>query len=172
MSEIRGPAKDLRAALGGCGLLLLAAWGGAWWDEATRSGWSTWVSLCRNGTPDPLTVLSLYTRLLPGSMLGLLGGGLLLLLAAAAAPRPGLARGRLAGHAACLLAMPASIYGCALAAGTIASSRGAQFATMALVDLGLALALVPVALWLLRPGRPARHAQGGVTIPSASTSTT
>ena len=43
---------DLRAALGGCALLLGAAWGGAWWDETTRAGWSSWVSLLRSGPPD------------------------------------------------------------------------------------------------------------------------
>jgi hypothetical protein len=149
----------LRAALAGCGLLLLGAWGGAWWDEATRAGGSTFVSLCRNGAPDPLTVLGLYVQLMPGSLLGLLGAGLLW-LGVTAARGPAMARPGLAGHAACLLAMPASIYGCALAAGAVASSRTAQFATMALVDLGLTLLLVPALLWLLRPAPCARGAFG------------
>jgi hypothetical protein len=153
MVEIRRSSGDLRVALGGCAGLLGAAWAGAWWDQSVRAGWSTWVSLCRSGTPDPFTVLRLYVRLMPASVLGLLGAGLVLLGVAALGPR--LARGGLAGHAACLLAMPASIYGCALAAGAAASTR-LQLATMALVDLGLTLALLGGALWMLRP----LHRQG------------
>jgi hypothetical protein len=155
MVENRRSSGDLRVALGGCALLLGAAWAGAWWDQAARAGWSTWVSLCRTGTPDVVTVLRLYVRLMPGSVLGLLGAGLALLGVAALGPR--LARGGLAGHAACLLAMPASIYACALAAGAAASTR-VQLATMALVDLGLTLALVGLALWMLRPLRHGRMA--------------
>jgi hypothetical protein len=149
MVEIRCSGRDLRMALGGCAVLLLAAWAGAWWDQSARAGWSTWVSLCRTGTPDWFTVLQLYAQLMPGSVLGLLGAGLLW-LGAAAALGPGLARGSLAGHAACLLAMPASIYACALAAGAAASTR-MQLATMAAVDLGLTLVLMGLVLWLLRP---------------------
>jgi len=156
MVEIRRSSGDLRVALGGCALLLLAAWAGAWWDQSTHAGWSTWVSLCRTGTPDWLTVLKLYAQLMPGSVLGLLGAGLLV-LGAAATFGPRLGRGSLAGHAACLLAMPVSIYACALAAGAAASTR-VQLATMALVDLGVTLALLVVALWLLRPLD--RHGRG------------
>jgi hypothetical protein len=153
MVEIRRSGGDLRVALGGCAWRLVAAWAGAWWDQSARAGWSTWVSLCRTGTPDWITVLTLYARLMPASLLALLGAGLVL-LGAAAALGPRLARGSLAGHAACLLAMPAAIYACALAAGA-AASTGVQLATMALVDLGLTLALMGVALWMLRPLR--RH---------------
>jgi hypothetical protein len=71
-------------------------------------------------------------------------------LLGAAALGPRLARGSLAGHAACLLAMPVSIYACALAAGAAVSTR-AQLATMAAVDLGLTLALVGLVLWISRP---------------------
>jgi hypothetical protein len=149
MVEIRRSGADLRVALAGCALLLLAAWGGAWWDQVARAGWSTWVSLCRNGRPDWATVLQLYARLMPGSVLGLLGAGLVLLgVAAICGPR--LARGSLAGHAACLLAMPVAIYGCALAAAA-AASTGMQLATMAAVDLALSLSLTVLALWLSRP---------------------
>jgi hypothetical protein len=152
MVEIRRSSGDLRVALGGCAWLLGAAWAGAWWDQAARAGWSTWVSLCRSGTPDAFTVLRLYGRLMPGSVLGLLGAGLVWLGLAALGPR--FARGGLAGHAACLLAMPASIYACALAAGAAASTQ-VQLATMALVDLGLTAVLVGLALWMLR--LPHRH---------------
>lgn len=149
MNGIRFPGRDSRAALGACALLLLATWAGAWWDESARSGWSTWVSLCRNGRPDWLTVLRFYAVLMPASLLALLGAGLLLLLSAAATRCDRAARGRLAAHGACLLAMPAAIYGCALAAGAAASTR-TQFATMALVDLALTLMLLPLLLALLR----------------------
>ena len=152
---------DLRVAMAGCVVLLLAAWGGAWWDETSRAGWSTWVSLCRNGSPGWFTVLRLYAWLMPASLLALLGAGLVL-VAVAAGGSPGRARGGLAGHAACLLAMPVAIYGCALAAGA-AASVGAQFAAMALADLGLTLGLVPVALRVLRPA----HRDGGVAGPAA-----
>ena len=73
-----------------------------------------------------------------------------MLLGAAAARGPRLARGSLAGHSACLLAMPAAIYGCALVAGA-AASTSVQLATMALVDLGLTLLFTVAALGLLRP---------------------
>ncbi len=156
MVEIRRISGDLRAALLGCAWLLLAAWAGAWWDQTTHAGWSIWVSLCRNGSPDGITVLKSYAWLMPGSVLGLLGAGLVLLVGAAARG-PRLARGSLAGHAACLLAMPAAIYGCALVAGAAASTP-MQLATMAVVDLGLTLALTGAALWLLRPV----HRHGGM----------
>lgn len=140
---------DLRAALVGCALLLGAAWGGAWWDEATRAGWSSWVSLCRSGTPDPWRALWSYAVLLPGSVCATLGAGFALLGGAALARSERVARGSLAGHGACVLAMPAAIYGCALAAGA-AATLPAQAATMVVVDLGLALVLMPLLLGLLR----------------------
>ena len=140
---------DLRAALAGCALLLAAAWGGAWWDETTRAGWSSWVSLCRSGQPGVWRALWSYAVLLPGSVCATLGAGLALLLAAAATRSERVARGSLAGHGACVLAMPAAIYGCALAAGAAASLQW-QAITMALVDVGVALLLMPVLLGLLR----------------------
>jgi hypothetical protein len=50
--------------------------------------------------------------------------------------------------------MPAAIYGCALAAGAAATLLQ-QAATMAIVDVGLALLLMPLILGSLRrlPGR-------------------
>jgi hypothetical protein len=66
---------DLRAALAGCALLLAAAWGGAWWDETTRAGWSSWVSLCRSGQPGVWRALWSYAVLLPGSVCATLGAG-------------------------------------------------------------------------------------------------
>ncbi|MCC6172351.1 MAG: hypothetical protein IT481_10015 [Gammaproteobacteria bacterium] len=140
---------DLRAALGGCALLLGAAWGGAWWDETTRAGWSSWVSLCRSGPPDAWRALWTYAVLLPGSVCATLGAGLALLVGAGLTRSERVARGSLAGHGACVLAMPAAIYGCAIAAGA-AATLPVQAATMAVVDVGLALLLMPVLLGLLR----------------------
>ena len=148
---------DLRAALAGCGLLLAAAWGGAWWDEATRAGWSSWVTLCRNGEPDLWRALWTYAVLLPGSVCATLGAGFALLAGAAFTGNERLARGSLAGHGACVLAMPVAIYGCALAAGA-AATLVVQAATMAVVDVAIALLLMPLLLALLR----------GRLLPSAS----
>lgn len=145
---------DLRAALGGCAVLLAAAWTGAWWDESTRAGWSSWVSLCRSGQPDAWRALWSYAVLLPGSICAALGAGFALLLGAALSHSERMVRGSLAGHGACVLAMPVAIYGCALAAGA-AASLPRQVATMALVDVGLALLLLPMLLRLLRPRRHA-----------------
>lgn len=149
---------DLRAALAGCSALLVAAWGGAWWDQSSHAGWSSWVSLCRSGTPGFGRALWSYAVLLPGSVCATLGAGLALLVAAAATRSERIARGSLAGHGACVLAMPAAIYGCALAAGAAASLQW-QALTMALVDVGVALALMPLLLGLLRhgAGAPASH---------------
>ncbi|MFO1456737.1 MAG: hypothetical protein U1F18_10900 [Steroidobacteraceae bacterium] len=145
---------DLRAALAGCALLLAAAWGGAWWDETTRAGWSSWVSLCRSGQPGVWRALWSYAVLLPGSVCATLGAGFALLAGAALTRSERFARGSLAGHGACVLAMPAAIYGCALAAGAAATLLQ-QAATMAIVDVGLALLLMPLILGSLRrlPGR-------------------
>lgn len=142
---------DLRAAFVGCGTLLAAAWGGAWWDQATHAGWSSWVSLCRAGTPSLGRALWSYAVLLPGSVCATLGAGFALLLVAAVTRSERVARGSLAGHGACVLAMPAAIYGCALAAGAAASLEW-QAATMVVVDLAVALALMPLLLGLLRGG--------------------
>ena len=133
---------DLRAALAGCALLLAAAWGGAWWDETTRAGWSSWVSLCRSGQPGVWRALWSYAVLLPGSVCATLGAGFALLAGAALTRSERFARGSLAGHGACVLAMPAA-------------SLLQQAATMAIVDVGLALLLMPLILGSLRrlPGR-------------------
>ncbi|MCU0758466.1 MAG: hypothetical protein MUF07_04590 [Steroidobacteraceae bacterium] len=145
---------DLRTALAGCALLLGAAWSGAWWDEATHAGWSSWVSLCRSSAPDPWRAVWSYAVLLPGSVCATLGAGVALLGGAALARSERVARGSLAGHGACVLAMPVAIYGCALAAGA-AATLPVQAATMAIVDVGLASALMPLLLAVLR--RPARR---------------
>ncbi len=140
---------DLRTALAGCLVLLLAGWAGAWWDEIQRAGWSTWLSVCRNGRPDPVTVFWTYGRLLPTSILAMLGTGLLLLGSAATTGHSAVARGSLAAHAACLVAMPLAIYGCALLAG-VAAGSGSPLLAMAFTDLLLMLVMVPLFVALLR----------------------
>ena len=149
MAGFRRSAIDSCVALGGCALLLGAAWGGAWWDEATHAGWSSWVSLCRSGPPDAWLALRSYALLLPGSIAAVLCAGLVLLAGAALSGSDRIARGSLAGHAACVLAMPIAVYGCALAAAG-AATLPAQAATMVLVDLGVVMLLMPVLLGLLR----------------------
>jgi hypothetical protein len=158
MARFHRPAMDLRAAVSGCALLLGAAWGGAWWDEATRAGWSSWVSLCRSSAPSPWQALWSYAVLLPGSVCAALGAGFALLGGAALTRSERVARGSLAGHGACVLAMPAAIYGCALAAGA-AATLPVQAATMAVVDLLLAMLLMPLLLGMLRrvPPSGVRH---------------
>lgn len=87
--------------------------------------------------------------LLPGSVAAVLCAGLALLAGAALSGSERIARGSLASHAACVLAMPVAVYGCALAA-VGAATLPAQAATMVLVDLGVVALLMPVLLGLLR----------------------
>ncbi len=154
MDSILRPAASWRAALWGCAALLSAGWAGAAWDEYSRAGWSTWMSMCRIAKPGFLTVLQLYGALLPTSLIAMLVAGLGLLGAAALVredqPR---ALGGLASHGACLVAMPLAIYACAQGLNASAGSS-AQLLTMLALDLALTLLLVPVLMWLLQPLAP------------------
>lgn len=150
---VRSPyAPDsTRAALAGCALLLAAAWAGAWWDEYTRTGWSSWLSMCQTSSPDFPTVLYLYAALLPTSLIAMLLAGLVVLgLTALGRRRGALALGGLAGHAGCIAAMPLTIYFCAnLFDGP--GTAGLQLTAMLLLDLGIAFALTLALMHVLQP---------------------
>jgi hypothetical protein len=154
MDSVLRPAARWRAAFLGCAALLCAGWAGAWWDEYSRAGWSTWMSICSVGKPGFLTVLQLYAALLPTSLVAMLVAGLGLLGAAALRREdPQLALGGLASHGACLVAMPLAIYACAQGVNASAGAD-AQLLTMLALDLGLALLFVPVLMWLLQSVGP------------------
>ncbi len=107
---------DRRVALAGCLLLLAAAWTGAWWDEYSRAGWSSWRSICQSGSPDLPTVLYLYAALLPTSLIAMLLAGLVVVACAAllaARRRAALALAGIAGHAGGIAAMPLAVFLCA-----------------------------------------------------------
>ena len=154
MDSVLRPAARWRAAFFGCAALLCAGWAGAWWDEYSRAGWSTWMSMCSLGQPGFLTVLQLYAALLPTSMIAMLVAGLGLLGAAAwQRDDQQLALGGLASHGACLVAMPLAIFACARGLNASASAD-AQLLTMLALDLGFTLLFVPALMWLLQSLAP------------------
>lgn len=146
---------DRRVALAGCLLLLTAAWTGAWWDEYSRAGWSSWRSICQSGSPDFLTVLYLYAALLPTSLIAMLLAGLVAVACAAllARRRRALALAGIAGHAGCIAAMPLAVFLCAKLLDDPATAR-LQLTWMLLLDLGLAFALTLSLIRLLQPAVP------------------
>jgi hypothetical protein len=140
-----------RVALGGCALLLASGWSGAWWDEYSRAGWSTWISMCQSSSPDFVNVLRLYAALLPTSLIAMLLAGLVVLgLAALARTRQSLALSGIAGHAGCIVAMPLSIWLCAKVFDEPATA-GLQLTSMLLLDLGIAFTLTLALLKALQP---------------------
>jgi hypothetical protein len=144
-------AASTRVALGGCALLLASGWSGAWWDEYSRAGWSTWLSMCQTGSPDFLSVLRLYAALLPTSLIAMLLAGLVVLgLAALARTRQSLALSGIAGHAGCIVAMPLSIWLCAKVFDEPATA-GLQLTSMLLLDLGIAFTLTLALMKALQP---------------------
>ena len=143
------------ATLAPCLLLVAAAAVGGAWDEYTRLGFTTWVSLCRSGAVDSWVAAQLYAQLLPTSILAILVTGLLLIGALATVNRcDDDARhrlvGNLAGHAGCMVAMPLALQLCVLAnnAGVLALESAW---TMVAIDLVIALALAMVLAQVWRP---------------------
>jgi len=144
-------AGSTRVALGGCALLLASGWSGAWWDEYSRAGWSTWISMCQTSSPDFFNVLRLYAVLLPTSLIAMLLAGLVVLgLAALARTRQSLALSGIAGHAGCVVAMPLSIWLCAKLFDDPATA-GLQLTSMLLLDLGIAFTLTLGLMRVLQP---------------------
>jgi hypothetical protein len=152
--SLASPGIEPRIALAGCALLLAGAWAGAWWDEYSRAGWSSWLSMCQTGSPDFLTVLYLYAALLPTSLIAMLLAGLVVIgFAALARRRRALALGGIAGHAGCIAAMPLTIYLCANLFDD-PGTAGLQLTSMLLLDLGLAFTLTLGLIRVLQPPVP------------------
>lgn len=150
-ATVAAAVPDRRVALAGCALLLAAGWAGAWWDEYSRAGWSTWLSLCQAGSPGFLGVLRLYAALLPTSLVAMMLAGLMVIaMAALLRTRTTLAVGGIAGHAGCIVAMPLSIYLCATVFDGPATA-GLQLTTMLLLDLGLAFSVTLLVMKALQP---------------------
>lgn len=150
-APIAPSSPDSRVALAGCALLLAAGWAGAWWDEYSRAGWSTWMSMCQATSPGFVAVLRLYANLLPTSLIAMLLAGLVVLaMASMLRSRATLAIGGIAGHAGCIVAMPLTIYLCSsLFSGP--ATAGLQLTAMLLLDLGLAFTLTLLLMKALQP---------------------
>lgn len=87
---------------------------GAWLDERRALGFSIWRGACRAAGLSPSSVAAFTLELLPSAVVGALLGSLLLLLAGISR-RPASARGALAAHAGCFVAMPAGFLLCTTA---------------------------------------------------------
>ena len=101
--------------------ILLLAWlptglaaFGAWLDEWRALGFTIWRGACRASGFSLSSIARFTLELLPTAVIGALLGGLLVL--AVAAGNPGArARGSLAAHAGCAIAMPIGLVLCATA---------------------------------------------------------
>jgi hypothetical protein len=126
---------------------------GAWWDEHTHLGFTTWLSACRGAGVRFASVLDFSLQLLPFAVLGVLAGGLLLLIVAFAGRHraTGVAHCILPAHAGCALAM---VPGLLLCASGVAwpLALGAELALAATA----ALCIDAVASGTLRTRRAAR----------------
>jgi hypothetical protein len=89
---------------------------GAWLDERSHLGFTTWQSACRAAGFAPRSLVVFTLELLPMAVIGALAGGLIVQLAGALSrgTRCG-AQGALAAHAGCALGMMAGLALCALA---------------------------------------------------------
>ena len=106
---------------------------GAWIDERTRLGFSTWRSACRAAGLAPASVLHFTLELLPTAVAGFLLGGLALLALGFFSRRsPGGAHASAAAHAGCAAAMPVGMLLCA---------TGWPIPVLLVVELALAVAI-------------------------------
>jgi len=85
---------------------------GAWLDERRALGFTIWREACRAGGISWPSLATFTLELLPTAVIGALLGGLLVLCVGARG-RPAGARGALAAHAGCALAMPIGVLLCA-----------------------------------------------------------
>ena len=87
---------------------------GAMVDQRRAMGFTIWRSACRAAGLSLHSVAAFTLELLPTAVIGALLGGLIV-LAAGFRRRGSFARGALAAHSGCVLAMPAGLLLCALA---------------------------------------------------------
>ena len=126
---------------------------GAWLDERRALGFTVWRSACRAAGLSPSSIATFTLELLPTAVIGVLLGGLIVLLAGFGR-HPASARGAVAAHAGCVIAMPAGLLLCI-------SASPWPLALMA--EIGLT-ALVAAGVWWLTRIRKAtyRHASARV----------
>jgi hypothetical protein len=87
---------------------------GAGLDERRALGFTIWRGACRASGVSLSSLATFTLELLPTAVVGVLLGGVLV-LAAGSRARAGAARGALAAHAGCVLAMPVGLLLCASA---------------------------------------------------------
>lgn len=85
---------------------------GAWLDERRALGFTIWREACRAGGISWHSLATFTLELLPTAVIGALLGGVLV-LAVGARRRAAGARGALAAHAGCTVAMPIGLLLCA-----------------------------------------------------------
>jgi hypothetical protein len=116
---------------------------GAWLDETSRLGFSTWRSACRAAGLDFGSLMDFTWQLLPLTLAGLaLGGAAVLAIAIARRHELHDARTCLAAHAGCALTLPVALLICA---STL------PWGWMLLVDLAITIAAAWLVLSLMRP---------------------
>src|SRR5262245_44393484 len=94
---------------------MAAATAGAWFDEHTRLGFTTWRSACRGSGLTLSSLLTFTVELLPTAVIGALLGGLAVLIAGLVSrQRACAARVSLAAHAGCLAGMAVGLWLCTL----------------------------------------------------------
>jgi hypothetical protein len=118
---------------------------GAWFDERTHLGFTTWRTACRAAGFAPRSLAIFTLELLPVALAGALAGGLVVLLAGVLARRGDCPASALAAHGGCVLGMAVGLVLCVLA-----------------VPVPLVLALegalaAAIAAWLFGHFRPARN---------------
>ena len=129
---------------------------GAWFDESTHLGFSTWRSACRAGgfTLESLVIFTL--ELLPTALIGMvLGGVILQFLSAAAWFREGGPRIALAAHGGCAFGMAAGVLICT------------QFSSVPLMLLAELAVTAAVALLLCTPWPRSAHCPASVGLPTS-----
>jgi hypothetical protein len=121
---------------------------GAWLDERRALGFTVWRSACRAAGLSPASIATFTLELMPTAVVGMLLGCLIVLLAGFGR-RPASARGAVAAHAGCVIAMPLGIALCASAS---------PWPLMLVADAGLA-ALVAAGVWWFTRIRKATYRQ-------------
>jgi hypothetical protein len=87
---------------------------GAWLDERRALGFTVWRSACRAAGLSPSSLATFTLELMPTAVIGLLLGCFIVLLAGFGR-QPASARGAVAAHAGCVIAMPVGLALCASA---------------------------------------------------------
>lgn len=131
-------------------LPMLGAAIGAWRDETSRLGFSTWRSACRAAGLDFRSLIDFTWQLLPLTLAGLtLGGTVVLAIAFWRRHEIRDARACLAAHAGCALSLPIALLLCA---STL------PLGWMLLADFAITAAMAWLLLALMRPASQARAA--------------